>query len=846
MLPFTVVLRAVLMHLRRQPWQGVLSILGVALGVAVIVAIDTARDSARQAHASDARAAAGAATHRLVGGPRGIAESLYRMLRVDLGIRGAVPRLQGELPVAPEHGGTTVLLTGIDPLASTPIGGATVAHFSARRASERRRLLELLFVSDGVLLDARLAERLAIAQGQYLQVLGAAGSAALKVLEVMRADDPALAHFLRDRVIADIALAQELLGRVGWLDSIDLVLSAGQVAKVRAALPPGVLLEPIAAPLERARRLTRAFDTNVDMLGILALLVGLLLVYNTMTFSVVQRRHHFGVLRSLGVTRRELVLAVAVEAGAIGLVGGAFGIVLGLELAERLSVLMERTISDLYYTARSGQLSVAGATLVKAWLLALAGSMLAAAGPALEAARTTASAALRRSTLEEQSRRLTPRLAAAGLFMIGVGLVLLALPGRGLAVAFTSLFIIVLGAVLVVPLALVGLVEGAAWISEKTLTPLVTLSVRAVNGALTRTAVAVAALTIALSTAVGVGVMVQSFRTSVAGWLEYTLRADAYLSMPGSGQRSTVDARVLAALEAHPGVAAVSLGRGASVRARHGPVALVALRMAPRSYGGFNLLAGEQAPAWRAFARGAVLVSEPYAYRHQVEVGDAVALLTARGWRDFKVAAVYRDYGSEHGAILMDMSVYRQAFEDRTVGSVGIYLAQEADLAAVSERLRAVDGRLRIRESGALRALSLAIFDRTFLITRVLEALTVIIAFIGVLSALMALQLERGRELGLLRAMGVTRLQGALTVFCQTGTMGLAAGLFALPIGAGVGFLLVHVINRRAFGWSMELSVPAALVPQIVALSVAAALLAGIYPALKMARRAPADDLRGE
>ncbi|MBT6275269.1 MAG: ABC transporter permease, partial [Chromatiales bacterium] len=184
-------------------------------------------------------------------------------------------------------------------------------------------------------------------------------------------------------------------------------------------------------------------------------------------------------------------------------------------------------------------------------------------------------------------------------------------------------------------------------------------------------------------------------------------------------------------------------------------------------------------------------------------------------------------------------------FGDETVGSAGIYLAPGATLDAVSAKLANLRG-VQLRSSAALRELSLAVFDRTFVVTRVLEALTIVVAFIGVLSALMALQLERSRELGLLRALGVTRSRVASTVFIQTGTMGLTAGLFAIPIGLGVGVFLVQVVNRRAFGWSMGFEWSSTLALQVLVLAVFAAVLAGIYPALRLALTAPADALRAQ
>jgi putative ABC transport system permease protein len=244
-----------------------------------------------------------------------------------------------------------------------------------------------------------------------------------------------------------------------------------------------------------------------------------------------------------------------------------------------------------------------------------------------------------------------------------------------------------------------------------------------------------------------------------------------------------------------------------------------------------------------------VIVSEPFANRHGTRTGDAVRLRTDRGERDFAVAGVFYDYGSSAGVVLMSRGTWDRHWDDRRISSLALDAAPGVDVerlvAALRERAAGVQD-VRIRSNRALRDASLEIFDRTFAITSVARTLTVAVAFVGMLAALMALQLERAREIGVLRTLGVTPrgVYGLVTV--QTGMMGLLAGLLAVPCGLALAGVLIFVINRRSFGWTMPLDPSPAILVQGVALAVVAAVLAGLYPAWRMAGELPAEALRDE
>jgi putative ABC transport system permease protein len=442
-------------------------------------------------------------------------------------------------------------------------------------------------------------------------------------------------------------------------------------------------------------------------------------------------------------------------------------------------------------------------------------------------------------------------LLGCGLFAVG-GLLLL-LPTRSLVVSFLALFGFVVGSSLLTPAITVMLMRGARPVLGRAFGLLGRMAARDVVAALSRTSVAIAALMVAVSVTVGVATMVGSFRHTVVSWLETTLQADIYISPPDFAANrvdATLDPAVAADLRTVPGVAATSTIRGVLAGSEYGPVQMIGLDLPPQGERAYRFVAGDPAAIWSDWRAGAALVSEPFAYRHNIPAqGGEVTLRTDRGDQRFPVAGVFYDYASEQGAVALSLETFRQWYDDDQLSSIALYAAPGQDIDQLVEQIRArIAGKqeLLVRSNAGLRAATLEVFDRTFAITSVLQLLATTIAFVGILSALMALQLERARELGVMRANGLTPRQVWGVVLGQTGLMGLTAGLLSLPVGMLVAGVLVYVINRRSFGWTLQMIVSPGVLVQAVFLALVAALLAGVYPAFRMGRTAPAMALREE
>ncbi|HEY8452406.1 MAG TPA: FtsX-like permease family protein [Natronosporangium sp.] len=821
----------------RHPWQLALALAGIALGVAVYVGVDLANDSARRAFELSAEILRGQATHRLlpVGGE--LDEDVYRELVLERGIAAAAPVLEADVAVAGRPD-LRLRLLGVDPLEESG-----VRAFSGWVPGSASDIARLIAEPGTVLVPDAVAETLGLAGEASMGVRLRSGGGTLRAIGTL--DAAALDPGAEPPLLADIATVQDLLGAHGTLSRIDLRLTPEQARALAEHPPRGTTLVPAGG--DRAfDELARAFRTNLTALGLLALVVGMFLIYATMSFAIVQRRMTLGVLRSMGVTPRELLAGVVAEAGVLGAAATLLGLVLGHVLARSLVDLVLATIGDLSFTAAVKGAEPSRWIYAEGALLGLLATLLAGLKPALDATRVAPAAALRRADVERSARRGARRGAWLAVPAAAAGAVLLAAAPRDLTTAFAGLFCVLAAGALLTPAAallLARLLEPAA---RRAVGLPGVLAVRGVGASLSRTGVATAALAVAVATVIGVGLMIASFRESLVGWLGTTLTADVYVTF-GDAPGTAADDEVARGLVALPGVAGVSLTRALVLQTELGELTVRAHARGPRGWGLEIVAGGEQ--ALDALARGdGVVVSEPLAFKRGLAPGDELSLPTPLGTERFPVVGVFRDYDTSGNSVVMALALYRERWGDHTVTGAGLHLAPDADRDALERALAELGKQraLRWRSSEAIEALSLAVFDRTFEITEVLRVLAAAVAFLGVLSSLLSIELERAREHAVLRSLGFAPRELAGLVVTQTGLLGAAAGLAAVPLGGVLAALLVHVINRRSFGWTMDFVVVPGPIVAGVALAVGAALLAGLYPAARIARGELARALREE
>jgi putative ABC transport system permease protein len=841
-------------HLLRHPAQLALALMGLALGVGTIVAVDVATASAQRAFELSLQAVNGSATQQITGGPRGIDERLYARLRTEPpGGAAAGARYAAVVSGYVSVGERVLQLIGVDPFASAALDGGAARGVSAPVIHDVGELREWLTRPGAVVMSEALARELGVGPDGKLELaVGGVRHPAIVIARLAAADAGSGFDGL---LLTDIAQAQEWLGVAGRLTRIDVRAPPGVPAEdferqLRAQLPAGLTVRATRAQARETFAMTDAFTINLKAMSLLALLVGTLLIYGAVSFAVVQRRAIIGVLRALGATRREVLALVLGEAAVLGVAGALCGLLLGVALGRGLIGLVSQTINDLYFVVAVTTVSVPASTLAKAFAAGLATALAAALLPALEVVTSAPRLALTRSVLERRARRSAGVLLLASALLALAAGIAIATSSRSLLAGFAALFLLLLSVAAATPAALAALAGGGARLGAR-FGAAARLACVDISASLSRTGVAIAALGMALTAMIGVAIMVESFRESLRDWLAQTMRADIYVSAPGVADslERRLDPQVIAALLAVPGIAAHSEGRRVTVSSPQGDIDLNAVRLVPASYAGFRFTRGDPRQAWPQFQRGAILISEPLAWRLSLGVHDALTLETAAGPGAFEVAGVYREYGNDRGEVLMELGQYQRLWQDVGIAGLGIYLLPGSSTASVVSALRgAARGRqaLLIRSNADIRALSMQIFERTFVITRVLYWLAAGVAALGLLSALLAWELERLRQLALLRSLGLTPAGSALLVISQTAFMGLAAWLAAIPAGVLTALVLTEVINRRAFGWQIGLHLHAAQFSQALLLAVVAALAAALYPAWRSARLPLAAGLREE
>lgn len=854
-LPSRTLLNVGWRYLLRHPWQSILMIVGITLGVAVVVAIDLANASASQAFDLSAESVAGRATHQIVAGPQGLDQDVYVALRKaslandDI---ASAPVLS-EYVTSDQLGSRPLQLLGVDPFAEAPFRSYVAGQGNVAIG----QLTAFLTRPGAILLSTAVAERYGVQPGDAITLDVGGYQRPAFVAGLLQPEDSLSRRALDGMILADISTAQELTGRLGRLDRIDLILPENDraaQARLEALLPAELSVTPVAARSGAIEQMTAAFRTNLTALSLLALVVGLFLIYNTMTFSVVQRRPLFGTLRCLGVTGREVFVLVLSEALVVGVVGAVLGVTLGVILGQGAVQAVTQTINDLYFVLTVRGVAIPTSSVVKGLLLGVAATVLAAAPPAWEAATVPPRTALSRSGLESKAGRAVKGAALGSLALMVVGVVLLLIPAPGLTLSFAGTFAIIVGIGMQTPLVTKLLMDGVSPLSSRLGGLLGRMAPRSVVSSLSRTAIAIAALMIAVSVTIGVSLMVSSFRYTVVAWLAQTVQGDVYISPPSAtatANSATIDPAADAIVRGWPGVARVDTLRSVTVDSPDGPVQLAAVDN-PGLGDERIFLAADGAPdeVWAAMQAGAVIVSEPYANRVGLpRSGGTVTLQTEQGERTFPVAGIYYDYASSQGVVMLAMPLYRDLWQDTATTALALRLEEGVDPDQITQQLQdalAPVQALQVRPNQALRDEALVIFDRTFAITGALQLLATLVAFIGVLSALLSLMLDKQRELGILRAVGLTGRQLWRLVSLETGLMGAVAGLLAMPTGLALALILIYIINRRSFGWTLQMQIAPEPFIQALIVAVVAALLAGLYPAYRMTRMAAADAMRFE
>ncbi|MCB1182258.1 ABC transporter permease [bacterium] len=844
--------RSVQRQVRESRTLFLLTVFGVALGVASVVAIQTLNRGALQAFNGSVRAVSGQADLSVVGTVPAFAESLLAPVLADPDVQAAWPLCRVDVALVDDP---AVLLdvVGADILA--PVRFPFSA--GADDTTAGRDPLAILRRPAWVAVTPDMARRHGWAVGDTLRVSSGSRTAGLVVgalVDFQRFEPLAP----RSLAVMDIGGTQDLLARPGLIHQIDIQLRAGADAlavapRLQERLGPGVRVLTPEQRGQDAAGLLRAFRLNLTALSLISVFVGLFLVLTSVQASLARRRREYGLLRCLGADPSATFRLIVLETGALGLLGVLGGVPLGYLVALRNLDTVSATLTSIYVLEGIDKLALPPGVVILGAAVGVLGAMAGAAYPAWEMSRRDTLRLLAPVSLHEDTGRLAGRLGlAAGLLAAAATAWFL---GAGEATRWGGF---VYGALMMValPLLVPAVVRAAGRLARpRGMGPV--LSLRNLVARLQTTSLAVAALAVTVSMLVGITLLVGSFRATLATWLDVTIRADVYVTTESwvrAGSEAFLDRPLIDALGARPDVAAVEEQRRLQVGTADGrhriwlsgirTAGLPGTELATR----LPLLSGDADTVAARLDAGRVLIGEPLARKAGLATGDTLRLAGPRGPVALAVAGVAYDYTSEGGTAFLTMDALVRHFGDGPTNNAALFLAPGADVEAVVADLKAAHrGRpLVFRSNRDLRTEVMGIFDQTFAVTRTLQSLALLTAVCGVSLTLLVQSRQRTGELALLRTLGATRRQIFGLFMGEGAAMGALGLVMGLGGGVGLAALLILVVNRQWFGWTIRPDWPATALLEQAAVVMLATLAAAVAPALRAGLAGPSQLTRDD
>lgn len=846
------ILRALVVRsLVREPLRATLTILGIAVGVAVLVAIQLTNASAIAGFEDSVDAVAGRTNYQVVSEAALLDEEVLELLREVWRVDGKfAPVIDAEGLLRPS--GIPVRVLAVDLMSDlhfrdyryASIAGSGDASAAALGVRESAATFFALFRRDSIVVPDAFAAAHGLKIGDRIEIELGERSAAFVIRGILMPVGPATA-FNGSIAILDIATAQAAFGLEGKLSRVDLLIPEDRFEDVRAAIeaaiPEQARLERPSRRNERVDRMLRAFRLNLFALSAVALLVGVFLVYNTVLMSILRRRRAIGIMRTLGVSRGQLFATFVFEGGLFGIAGSALGIVLGKLLSDSMLAAVGRTVNALYVATTPVSVALTPGVIVGAMATGTIAAIIASLQPAVEASGTMPLELARRG-IGRHARRGALRLLAVGATasFVAAYLATRAQPVSGIPVGgYVSVLFVVAGFSLLAPLALLATARALAGPLTRLAGIPGQLAAASLPAALRRVSVATAALSIATGMMVAVALMVGSFRETVDAWVAQTVQSDLWLRPArelSHGQTATLPARISEALDALEFVEAYDRFRGRELVYEDTMVLVgsgdFATAIAHSDLPMVSPTSASEALSDAIATRG-VVVSETFAYRFGISIGDRITLPTALGNLEFPVSGIYRDYSNDRGVIVMDRALWIERYRDDSINTVAIFLRDGVDPDAarieIEKRLGA-SFRVFATTNATIRREVMRIFDQTFLITWALLGVALVVAVLGIVNTLSAIIIERRAEIALLKVLGVSQPQIRTALAIESGMIGLCSTILGLASGWVLALILIHVINRQSFGWTIEFAPPTDVVLLSIAATFLTTTIAGLIP----------------
>ena len=839
----------------RDPFRMIITILGVAIGVAVFLSIQLANRQTLRSFEESVDLVLGRADAIVHADGMAFDEKYFQEL-------SHVRELVKSYPVIEGYGvelktGQVVEILGTDLLQDSGIRDFSIKTLE----KDLKGLLPIIMDPKGIVLPEKFIPGTNFKPGDKINFLINGIEKTFNVNAIL--ENKGLARALNGNfALMDIAAAQWAFGRIGKLDRIDIEFKRKENfesirEKISEVLPGFLRVDRPERKNRQVEKMLRAFQYNLTALSFVALIVALYLIYNMVALSVVRRRAEIGTLRAIGATPLLVASIFFIEAGIIGAAGSVIGVWLGKYLAQFSLDAVSVTVNNLYTPSYVTEVDF---NWLQSWpylLLGVGLSLVSALIPAIDASRTSPTTVMRRGSYDLKifrgDRRLT-LLAITSFAMAGIFSLLPPIGGFPYF-GFLAVFFVIMGLSFLSPSALLAGRDLLRGICKKYFGGEGFLACMNLSQNIGRNSLAISSLAIAFMMIISMSIMVHSFRQTVIVWIGQTLKADLFVRVAGGRDidyQYTLPGDRVEDIRKISGVAAVDLFRAQDISYNDKPAVLGSGDFETLSrYGNLVIKSGPTAQELFAQMVGQdrAIISESFALKHEVGVGDSLFMETPNGSAKLQVVAVYYDYSRERGYIIIDRSIFIKYYGDTDVNSFVIYLSNKNEIENVRQELLktlGADYNLVIRSNPELKKNVLEIFDKTFAITYSLEIIAGGVALLGLFNTLIALILERKREIGIIRFIGGFQDQVKRMVLIESGILGLIGSIMGVAAGGIVSYILIFVINKQSFGWTIQIHFPYIFVLFSLILFWAVSLIAGLYPARLAVRLNPKEAVRVE
>jgi putative ABC transport system permease protein len=821
---------------------GVINILSVALGVSTYLAVQIANRSATAAFRAGIDVVAGRANVEVRGT---LDDRLFPELQKIPGVIAATPLVE-RVVTLPDWPGEYLHVVGVDPFTNS-----TFENFKVSKPGTQSFDADAWFGNPRSLTVAKkFADAHQLKRGDSIRVKFGEREVDLTLSSILEAKDG------DGRFAAmDIGWAQELFDLSGKLTGVLFRINDPSNPqpvrdRIRRLVPPDAVVEEPGARSSQVEQLLSGFALNLTALSMISLLVGVFLIYNTVTASVVRRRSEVGILRALGASRAKVRWLFLGEAALYGLLGSALGCVGGVLMANILVGAVSRTVTNLYVLTSIDHFYLPFWQIPLVLAAGMGSVLVGAFIPANAGANLTPLRALNMGVLIERSERPGSRwiILSGACLLAAIAASVLALSGYRIA-GFVAAFFTLIGFCCLAPSVTHLFATWAGEFFRALLLP--RLAARNLIRSLYRHAITVAALASALAMLVSVSIMIYSFRKTIDRWLEHRLVADLFVAPAANevvGFENFIPDGFIKFLRSRPEVEMIDTFRYLTATVNGVPTSLAAVTGTNRNIPDF--IGGNRNEKYEAF-RGPdrVTISEPLSHRLKVKQGDTVTITTPLGPHAFQVAGVFYDYSRDSGIMLMQRANFEKFWRDSRINSVALYLRRGTDVEKVIGSIRtgyAAAADYSLYSNRALREAVVDVFNQTFAVTHILRVIALLVAVIGIALNFTVLVKEREREIGTLRAVGVSRRQVCGLIVWESVLIGIVAVLLGIATGIALSVVLTEVINKAFFGWTIPLQIPWDQLLWTPVWLLPAAVLASLLPATQSSRQNIIDAIRME